>query len=306
AVLAAQRTVSVAQDLKTIVEKGVETAKELEKGGEVPQTDVLQAELELNAVEILLQNARQQEQGVRRELAAVLGIPELPSGEVIGNLDQETKSVDFEMEWQKIQSASPLLQMAQMQIEQARAQIERERVQPIPDVQVQASLMHDFAGDQALLGTQIGLMLPIHNKNQGNIAAAESALYQAVENLSRLEFALRQELADAVRRFEMAQSQVELYREKILPKAQQTLDLTTKGYQAGEIDFLRVLTAQRTYVENQVDYIAALAELQSAQVQIDGLLITGGLKNPSQLLSQPGSNRNPVSIRDLTRPTKAN
>lgn len=287
--LAAQQTVSVAEELLAILQRGVKTAKEILKVGEVPETDVFQAELERATVEILLRNAKQNELGVRRNLAAVLGMQELPAGSATGKLDEPAINIDFDSEWQKIQSISPVLQMARTQIQRARAQAERERVQPIPDIQMQGSLTYDHAGEQTLFGSQIGIMLPIHNRNQGNIAAAQAAVHQGVENLSRLEFAIRRQLATAVNQYEVAQTQVQLYQDTILPKARQTLDLTTKGYEAGQIDFLRVLTARRTYVENQVDFIAALADLRSAQVRIDGLLISGGLNNPTQILSQSGS-----------------
>lgn len=291
AVLAAQRTVEVAEDLEKIVQQGVETAVELRKAGQVPETDVLQANLERNAVQIILRTARRRESGARRELAALLGLPELLSAPLAGTLDNAMPELDYELEWQKLAANSPALQFAQAQVEQARAQLRREEVQPIPDVLVQANALNDFATDTPVYGLQLGIALPVHNKNQGNIAAAHAALHQAAENIQRLELTLRQQLAQAIQQYEVAQTQAELYRDEILPTAQEALDLTTQGYRAGEVGFLRVLTVRRTYVENQINYIATLQDLKSAAVDIEGLLISGGLNLPAQVLGQFGSGR---------------
>ncbi len=286
--LAAQRTIEVAEDLHEIVRKGLQSAEELKKAGQVPQTDVLQAKLELNAVDVLLQSARHQARGARRELAALIGLHELPGTSVQGQLDRETSSLDYEAEWSRLQGSSPILQFAHAQIEEAKAQLHREQVQPIPDMQLQANALNDFATDNAVFGLQVGVMLPVHNKNQGNIAAAYATYHAACENVQRLELTLRQQLAQAVQQYEVARTQVELYRDEILPTAQEALDLTTRGYQSGEIGFLRVLTVRRAYVENQIGLINALRELNAATVQVEGLLISGGLSAPSQLMGNFG------------------
>ncbi|WP_166823656.1 TolC family protein [Thalassoroseus pseudoceratinae] len=300
--LAAQRTVEIAEDLHKIVSKGLETAEELKKAGQVPQTDVLQAKIELNAVDVILQTARHRQIGTRRELAAFIGIDELPNDPLEGTLDRDPTPLDFESEWLRLQADNPVLQSAHAQVEQAKAQLHREQVQPIPDVQLQGSVSNDFAADNAVFGLQVGVMLPVHDKNQGNISAAYAAFHAALENVQRLELALRQQLAQSVQRYEVARAQVELYRDEILPTAQEALDLTTRGYESGEIGFLRLLTVRRTYVENQINAIAAMRELNLAAVQLDGLLITGGLNSPSQTVGNFGGSTGRSSQNRIGRP----
>lgn len=288
-VLGAQRTVEVVGELEEIAARGVEIAQQLYDAQQSPRTDVLQAEVDLAGVELLLRNARLQEQAARRQLAAAIGIPELPPVPVTGTLDAELPPVDFEARWQQIQAASPVLHAARTQIERARARVRREQAQPVPDIQTQGSVQQDLGSGDTVFGAQVGIALPVHNRNQGNIAAASAELCRAVENLARLEFALQHQLADAQRRVEVAQVQVELYRDTILPKAEETLRLTTEGYAAGEVDFLRVLTARRSYIENYIEYVAALTNARAAAVEIDGLLLLGGLNDPGQVSVNPGA-----------------
>ena len=48
---------------------------------------------------------------------------------------------------------------------------------------------------------------------------------------------------------------------------------------AGEFDFLRVLTARRAYFDANLNYVASLGNLATANARIEGLLLTGGLSN---------------------------
>lgn len=288
-VLGAQRTVEVLEELADIARRGAEIAQQLYDAQQSPRTDVLQAEVDLASVELLLRNARLQQQAVRRQLAAVVGVPELPPVPVAGNLEGKLAPIDFEARWLQLQAASPVLQAARTQVERARAGIRREQAEPVPNIQTQGSVQEDFGSGDIVFGAQVGITLPIHNRNQGNIAAAAAELCRAIENLQRLELALRHELAETQRRLEVALVQVELYRDTILPKADETLRLTTEGYSAGEVDFLRVLTARRSYIENYIEYVAALTNARIAAVEIDGLLLVGGLDDPSQLGINPGT-----------------
>jgi cobalt-zinc-cadmium efflux system outer membrane protein len=294
--LGAQQSSVVAHDLVVILEEGVRAAQALLDALQAPRTDLLQAQIELGTVRILLQNAQQQQQAARRQLAAVVGLPSLPSAPVEGNLAGGIAQLQWQTAWDRLRMTSPLLQIAQTQIERARAQVCREQAQVVPDLNVRAGVNYDFAGDQTLVGAEAGIMLPIHNRNQGNILAAMARLRQATHEAERLERFLQQQLAEAFQRYEMARSRVELYRTAILPPASENLELTTQGYRMGELDFLRVLTARRSYAENEINYIAALAELRSAAAEIDGMLLTGALQSPTNLpgfgggTSTPGGN----------------
>lgn len=179
---------------------------------EAPRTDVLQARVELNSIQLLLRNARQREQAARRQLAATLGIPELPSSPVTGDLEQDIPRLEYEAEWQRLQETSPVLHLARAQVQRARAQLQREQVQPVPDLQLQGTVQQDFATDNTIFGTQVGFALPVYNRNQGNIAAAHAELHWAIDEVKRLELALRQQLTAAYRRYEVAEGQVESYR----------------------------------------------------------------------------------------------
>jgi outer membrane protein TolC len=69
---------------------------------------------------------------------------------------------------------------------------------------------------------------------------------------------------------------------EILADARSSHNLVRKGYQQGEFGYLELLTAQRTYFRANLAYLKGLSELWTSSVQIEGLLLTGGLESPGQ------------------------
>ena len=65
----------------------------------------------------------------------------------------------------------------------------------------------------------------------------------------------------------------------ILPKAKEALELMVEAQDAGEFDFLRVLTARRAYFDSNLKYVSALGQLAQAASKLDRLLLTGGLSS---------------------------
>jgi outer membrane protein, heavy metal efflux system len=90
---------------------------------------------------------------------------------------------------------------------------------------------------------------------------------------------LQQRLATVFEQYTTARYQVEKYGKDILPSAQASLDLATKGYRQGEYNFLFLLTAQRTYFQTNLIYLDALRELRAAATAIEGNLLSGSLQS---------------------------
>ena len=74
-----------------------------------------------------------------------------------------------------------------------------------------------------------------------------------------------------------AQLQVDAFRDSILPKSQQSLDLLMKGYSVGETELLEVLVAQRTFFQTQVAYLENVRSLSRQNAKIQGMLLGDSL-----------------------------
>ncbi len=116
---------------------------------------------------------------------------------------------------------------------------------------------YDRATDNGLINFQLGAPIPFRNKNCGNIAAARADYARAIENVKRIELALKSRLARSAQEFESANASVQKYDQEILPQAKESLDLSEKAYRAGELAFLQVLTVRRNYYDSNIRFIQA-------------------------------------------------
>lgn len=276
-VLAAQRAVELADALVKIGVQGVESSEALLQAQEASRVDVLQAHIEAESAGIALGNARNRFDSAWRSLAAAVAVPGMRPQTLSGSLEDSLPVRDFDEVLAQLISRSPQIAAAWADAERARWALARARAEPLPNVNVQGTVQYDDATSDAIGGLQVGIPLPVINRNQGGIREAAANVTATRANALRLELSLQQQLSVAFERYANARQQVERYRDSIVPQAQQSLDLVVAAYRQGELPYLSLLTAQRTYFRSNLDYIASLRALRVSIVELDGLLLRGSL-----------------------------
>jgi cobalt-zinc-cadmium efflux system outer membrane protein len=168
-----------------------------------------------------------------------------------------------------------------VEVDRARLAVERARAEPIPNVSFQGLVnwQDNGIGGKPDGGVTVTLPVPLFNRNQGAIARAEHELVAAREALSQLQLELHQRLVPIFEQYANARDQVNRYEKIILPAAEESLKLTRQLYGAGEGNYTTLLTAQRTYAQTQLNYLDAVRALRIAEIEIDGLLLSGSLQN---------------------------
>ena len=276
--LVAQETVTMAEELVKISQNAVDVSQRLLEAKEAAQTSVLQSEIELQNASVVKRQAENQRLAARRKLAGLLGEAELSLDYVDGNVRELLAIADFEQSFDEVVNSSPEIAALFAEVEQKRRQLQREIVEPIPNVTWQTTLQYDVFGNDIIPGFQIGMPIPTLNRNQGAIHQARHQIIAAERRAEKKALDLRQRLASAYENYLDAKLQVDAFDSEIIPKAKQTLDLVNKGYREGEIDFLQLLTAQRTYSQINLTYLQGLKQLWRQHVEIQGMLLSGSLE----------------------------
>jgi cobalt-zinc-cadmium efflux system outer membrane protein len=276
--LLAQRRLDLAQELIAIAKQAYSAADRLKRAGETSGIDLLQATLEVEQAEILLNSSRNGHNRAWRVLTSVIGMPELAPTVLRGDLEGVPTNVSWEETLDRLLSISPEIGAAAANVDRARWALTRARVEPIPNVRFQGGVMQDNGiGGKTDGIVQLLLPLPLINRNQGGIRQAESDVVAAERAIQQVELDLQNRLAPVYERYASAANQVQRYRERILPTAQQSLELMRRGYEAGEFPFLNLLNAQRTYFRTNLEYLDSLRELRANSAEIEGLLLRNSL-----------------------------
>jgi cobalt-zinc-cadmium efflux system outer membrane protein len=270
----AQRAIKVVSDLKSNAEDGLKLTEDRKAAQEVSEVDVLQSRFEAEGARLLATQTETELLGARRRLEAALGgvaLAEIPITD--DETDGETP-LTWEQAWLKLQSTSPQLAAAQLDIERARWELRRQIAQRIPNITFQGAVQDDHATGDTVVGAMIAMPLPIYNCNEGNIEAARGELAAAQRAVGRLEAELQAKLAVVFREYQTALQQSDRYRERMLPDADKALQLVRLAYGSGEVDYLRLLSAQQNYGRAHLQYLKTLEIVWTRRAQIEGLLTT--------------------------------
>lgn len=301
--LAAQRTVELDRQLLQIARDAVGTARQLLNVGQADAPDVLQAQVEAQREEIALLGAEQNLQQAWTSLAASVGTPDLQPARLDGNLEELPQS-DPQQWLQSILRDSPTVKIAELGVTRAEAVLARARREPIPDLQLRGGLRQNRELIEATgrpIGLQgfaeVGVQVPLFNRNQGNVQAAQADLERARQEVQRVKLLLRQRSATLFQNYLTARAAAERYRTQMIPWATEAYQLYLKKYQGMQAAYPQVMVSQRTLFQLQTDYIAALENVWTNSVVLRGFLLTDGLEAPAQ----PGEMDRPV--REINVPS---
>jgi len=306
-VLSAQEMLDSKKDLVGISGETVKTALQLKNTGQADESEVLQAEVEQQKLQMdvmLEENMLRQEW---RALAAVVGNSSLEMGTLAGYLDRDLPEVDEDKAIETLVRDSPAVAIAQAGVDRANATLVRARREPIPDLQFRAGLSQDSEfldpavhRSTGLIGfAEVGVELHLFNRNQGNIQAAQSDIQRAQAETRRVELTLRERSAAVLAMYRDSRIMVDQYSKKLLPRAQKSYELVVNKYGLMLASYPQVLKVQQTLFELHDGYISALEGLWVNAITLKGLLLTDGLEPPAR----PGEIDLP--IREINLPTQS-
>ena len=305
--LATQEMVEVRAKLSALAKDAVETTRQLFNVGQADQPDVLQAQVDADQAELAVITEQQEQLRAWRVLAAVVGQPELPLTRLAGNLE-DLPPLNAEQILQTILRESPAVKIAQLGVTRADAELIRARRETIPDLFLRGGYTYDLeqlgASQPQSVGSEffaeIGVNVPIFNRNQGNIQAAEADRERAAAEVQRVALVLRQMAAPVLQDYASSRAVADRYHASTLPNARQAYELYLEKYNEGAAAYPQVLIAQRTLFQLETGYIATLENVWINAATLQGLLLTDGLDLPAT----PGELDRPV--REINLPVPEN
>lgn len=287
--LIAQRMLEITQNMESIGKQALSVADQLFNAQQVGKVDVLQARIEASNANIRVTSARNRLDASWRTLAAVAAVPGMQRQTLAGNLDEDMPEFTWEESIARIIQESPELAASRTNVGRASEALRRARVEPIPNITVQAGPQYDLGSNHAITNVSILVPVPLFDYNQGNIRKAEADLRGARSAVARHELLLTSQLAAQFERYNNALVQYAQYRDEIMPDAREALELVGNAYRQGETSFLVLINAQRTYFFTVLAGLEAQRDLWETAIAIDGLLLTDSLETgPTQIPDTPG------------------
>jgi hypothetical protein len=133
--------------------------------------------------------------------------PARPVADLADSPDISVPLVDFDATVTHVLSTNTEARAARNGPMRARLALRLAEVTPIPDVFVYGTYQRDFTNPalgRTTYNTQVGIPVPIFDRNKGNILTARGTLIRATQEIPRVENDLRMRLADAFERGKQA------------------------------------------------------------------------------------------------------
>jgi cobalt-zinc-cadmium efflux system outer membrane protein len=265
---------SASREVVAALEKGLATTRELvEKAKTRPRTDLLRAEALLEEARISLARSRAQRLAAWRQVAAEVGVPNLPAPETLPPSPTVPHWGDDEV-LRRVLASNTTLQQSALEADRARLALARARAQAIPNVTLSGGYSLDNVDETAGGRFAVEVPIPVWDRNQGNIRAARAALVQAQAAIRSTELRLSRDTAAALGNYQAALQQVQRLQKQVLPRLAESVDLLDRSYRAGstQVVFADVLQAEQALFTARVTLAEAQRSLWLAVADLQGLM----------------------------------
>ena len=242
--------------------------------GQVTLQDVYRAQIEEDRLKTELANLEDSRHPLQAQFKAALGLkrdqPDPP-----GPRHFEATTLDLSPE-QILDTAfarNPQLKAMEAEVRQAQASLDLAYKARVPDFSL--GLMADAKMSPVLYRPLATATLPVwRDKIAAEIAAAQAGKRAAQARLTAAQIDLTVEFAGKSFDYREVNRNLDLLQDRLIPKAQQSLEIARAAYLSGKTDFFNLIDTERTLLEFRLAEIEARTQRELVLSDLS-LLIAG-------------------------------
>ncbi len=259
------------------VERFRATATSKFTANQVAQQDILQADVELGTLKSRYLELKQNEKiAVARINTLLHREPQVPLPPPPSSLEVPDQVPEAASLREQALQRRPDLAALAARIESEQAAVELAVKEFYPDFEFMGR--YDQFWTPVEQRPQVGMYLNIPLNQSRRKAAVDEALFRLHKLQAEYDAqvdGIRNEVQAAHARLERSLQTVHLYVETILPAAQANVEAASAGYEAGNLDFLRLVEAERQFIELQEKHQDAVAEYHRNRAELDRVVGAG-------------------------------
>jgi outer membrane protein TolC len=254
-----------------------DTAKSKFEANQVPQQDLLQADVELAQLEQRRVEIDQAQQVATARINTLLHRePQLPLPPPLARLDVSGSVPDVDVLREQAVEKRPDLAALSARLNAEQNAWRLACAEYYPDFEIMGKYDTFWTDPEQRAQIAMNVNVPI---NQGR---RQAAVHEAMFRVSKMQAEYNQQV-DTVRsevqiahaRLAASRRTAELYAGKLLPASQANVAAATSGYEAGTVDFLRLVQAQREYIDLSEKQQQAIVEFYRSRAELDRVVGAG-------------------------------
>ena len=285
-VLAARRNLTTTADLLDTNQRALEIVRNRVREGAAPAIDENLQLVEVNRLEASRTVLTSRVEVLLLQLKTVAGVPADMPLVLRDELRITPANVDAERAIALALEQRPDIRSARAEVAAGTARVRKEQAEARWDASINVGYQRMDTGFDLMaqtasgslrpiqdvfhyFGAGVSIMLPVRNRNQGNIAAAEAETRAAERRVRLAELTARQEVAAAFAQHAAARRAVDLYENGVRDVARRNVDIVRQSYELGRGSLLDVIGEQRRYLEVETAFTMVLKDLYDAEVDIE-------------------------------------
>ena len=165
-------------------------------------------------------------------------------------------------------SNRPDLRAAEVSVQAAAEKAKWERSQVLAMLAPTLSVK-EVGADGLRAGPGLNIEIPFFSRNQGKISRADAEVVRTAKRYAALRARVEHEVADAYNRGLRAQASLTQIRQQVRPPAEQSIQLSQRAYDNGDVSLLSVLEATRQIHDINLREAEASSALQRALAELE-------------------------------------
>jgi cobalt-zinc-cadmium efflux system outer membrane protein len=238
------------------------------QAGEISKLEVNLAEIQLGQARKDVLTAERDYRNTLRELEHLLGQEPRGTVELTGQFAATPQTFDSQTLTRLALDNRPDLQAASAEIGRIEAEMALTRRLIVPNPTVSFVYREEEKRDR-IAGAVVQFPLPVFNRKQAEMIQLAGRKGQAGFERQSVELQIRQEVGDALRAYDTAKAEVEVFEQAVLERATENFQLIEVAYREGQINLLQLVVVQNNLITAQLSYIDALTAYWQARIALE-------------------------------------
>ncbi len=174
---------------------------------------------------------------------------------------------------------SPEIKAKEKMVQAAEAKVKMAKKEYYPDVTLTGGYFPRTQGLMDMYSLTATINIPIYykTKQQQAVLEANASLSEAKREVQATEYMLSSAVRDSFSMATTADRLIPLYRDALIPKAQQDIQLGLSGYVSGKTEAITVVSRLKAFLDVELLYWGQYVEREKAIARLEAITGTGSL-----------------------------
>jgi len=268
-----QRKIQINAENQDLMRRFVEIASKQYEVGMGKQQDILRAQTELSTLVNSGINLQREKQVAESMINTILSRPANAPLGYVPDIEGDVPRWTFEQLRSLALEARPELKAMSFNIEMNKADLSLSKREYYPDLMARVMYKDMVMTKNDFWSAMVGVSIPLAPWSSGRYTSKvqenELNVRKAEEEYANMRNMTLFEVQDALVRVQTSQNLVLLYKNTVIPQADQTLQATLAAYQTGKTEFLMLIDAYRMVLMSKLDYHMSVMNYMTNQAALE-------------------------------------